>query len=346
EPDPGRQGARGAVWPSPRLRGRCRRRRGPDPAASPDPEFHGPERGDHGGGCDPALAACCSEKSSGLIPMTYLDPEAVARAQVLGIKARTIVEGLRVGDHKSPYRGFSVEFVQHREYVPGDDIRHIDWKSYARSERYTIKQYEQETNFAAHLVVDASRSMLYGHGAMNKLEYAKTLAACMSYLVIHQRDSVSLSIFYTGWREQLPTSGQPGHMQTILRTLESVKPEEKTTIGPLLHDLANLIRRRGLVFLISDCFDTPDNIMDGLRHLRFDGHEVTVFHVLHPDEMEFPFDGMVKFDGMEERLQLLTRPRLVRPAYMRTLKQYLEELRRGSAQNHDASVTSNTARPT
>src|SRR5436309_16090027 len=124
----------------------------------------------------------------------YLPPDVVARAQALGLKARTIVEGLRVGDHKSPFRGFSVEFVQHREYVPGDDIRHIDWKSYGRSERYTIKQYEQETNFIANLPLDASRSMLYGDGAANKLEYAKTLTAALSYLIIHQRDSVALDV--------------------------------------------------------------------------------------------------------------------------------------------------------
>jgi uncharacterized protein (DUF58 family) len=276
---------------------------------------------------------------------TYLDPNVISRAQALGLKARTIVEGLRVGDHKSPYRGFSVEFVQHREYVPGDDIRHIDWKSYGRSERYTIKQYEQETNFAGHVLLDASRSMLYGRGDANKLEYAKTLAACLAYLIVHQRDSVSLLVFDAGWRKKLPPSGQPGHVQTILETLESVQPEEKTSIGPLLHDLAALIRRRGLVFLISDCFDAADAILEGLRHLRFDGHEVTVFHVLHPDELQFPFDGMVKFDGMEERLQLLTRPQLVRPAYMRALKKYMDDLREGCERNRCDYVLLNTARP-
>ena len=151
----------------------------------------------------------------------YLDPEVIAKAQALGVKARTLVEGLRVGDHKSPYRGFSVEFVQHREYVPGDDIRHIDWKSYGRSERYTIKQYEQETNFTAHVMLDASKSMLYGDGAENKLECAKTLTAALAYLIIHQRDSVALDTFDADWRERLPASGQMGHVQTILNTLES-----------------------------------------------------------------------------------------------------------------------------
>ncbi|MBI3410455.1 MAG: DUF58 domain-containing protein [Planctomycetes bacterium] len=275
----------------------------------------------------------------------YLHPDVIARAQALGVKARTVVEGLRVGDHRSPYRGFSVEFVQHREYVPGDDIRHIDWKSYGRSERYTIKQYEQETNFAAHILLDASRSMLYGEGATNKLEYGKVLAASLAYLVIHQRDSASLSVFDAGWRDRLPASGQPGHVQTILQTLESVEPREKTSIGPLLHDLAQQVTRRGLVFLISDCFDEVDALLDGLQHLRFQGHEVTVFHVLHPDEVEFPFSGMIKFDAMEETLKLLTRPQLIRPAYLRALKTYLKEFQTGCERNRCDYVLLNTRRP-
>ncbi|MCI0376809.1 MAG: DUF58 domain-containing protein [Gemmataceae bacterium] len=275
----------------------------------------------------------------------YLHPDVIARAQVLGLKARTIVEGLRVGDHRSPYRGFSVEFVQHREYVPGDDLRYIDWKSYGRSERYTIKQYEQETNFAGHLLLDASRSMLYGEGATNKLEYAKLLAAALAYLVVHQRDSVSLNVFDADWRERLPASGQPGHVQTILHTLESVEPREKTAIAPLLHDLAQQVRRRGLVFLISDCIDDVPALLDGLQHLRFQGHEVTLFHILHPEEVEFPFGGMVKFDAMEEKLQLLTRPQLVRPAYLRALDKYLRELQAGCEANRVDYVLMNTAKP-
>src|SRR5882724_6830626 len=196
----------------------------------------------------------------------YLDPEVIAKAQALGLKARTIVEGLRVGEHKSPFRGFSVEFVQHREYVPGDDIRHIDWKGYGRSERYTIKQYEQETDFIGHILLDASRSMLYGDGASNKLEYGKLLAAVLAYTIIQQRDSASLSIFDNAWRTQLPVSSQPGHILTILQTLESTKPADKTSIAPLLHDLAQQARRRGVVFLISDCFTSVEDVLNGLQH--------------------------------------------------------------------------------
>jgi uncharacterized protein (DUF58 family) len=280
-----------------------------------------------------------------LATSTYLPPDVVARAQALGLKARTIVEGLRVGDHKSPYRGFSVEFVQHREYVPGDDIRHIDWKSYGRSERYTIKQYEQETNFIAHLLLDASRSMLYGDGAANKLEYAKLVTAVLAYLIIHQRDSASLSVFDTSWRTQLPVSSQPGHVLTILQTLESVQPREKTAIAPLLHDLAQQARRRGLVFLISDCFDEVGALLSGLQHLRFQGHDVAVLHVMHHDELEFPFDGLVKFDAMEDQRHLLTRPELIRPAYLRALKHYQQELRIGCEKNHCDYLLLDTSRP-
>src|SRR4051812_3861791 len=157
---------------------------------------------------------------------SYLHADVLSRAQALGLKARALVEGLRVGDHRSPFRGFSVEFVQHREYVPGDDTRHIDWKGYGRSERYTIKQYEQETNYAGHILLDASRSMRYGDGPSNKLEYAKLLAATLAYVVIHQRDSAALHVFDAAWRSRLPAGGQPGHLQLILQALESAEPRQ------------------------------------------------------------------------------------------------------------------------
>jgi uncharacterized protein (DUF58 family) len=279
------------------------------------------------------------------MPSAYLRPDVVGRAEALGLRARTLVEGLRVGDHKSPYHGFSVEFAQHREYVPGDDVRYVDWRVWGRSERYVIKQFEQETNFYAHLLLDASRSMLYGEGEQNKLEYAKTLVASLAYLIVAQRDGAGLYVFDAAWRAQLPPAGQPGHVQEILRTLESVEPREKTAIGPLLHELADRLRRRGLVFLITDAFDEVPPLLDGLRHLRFQGHEVILFHVLHPDEIAFPFDGMVKFDGMEEPVHLLTRPRLVRPTYLRALEEWLRELRQGCEAHRVDYVWVDTSRP-
>jgi uncharacterized protein (DUF58 family) len=275
----------------------------------------------------------------------YLQPDAIAKAQALGLKARTIVEGLRVGDHRSPFRGFSVEFVQHREYVPGDDPRHIDWKSYGRSERYTIKQYEQETNFAGHLLLDASKSMLYGEGATNKLEYAKLLAATLAYLVIHQRDSASLAVFDAGWRTRLPASSQAGHIITILNALQDTQPNEKTSIGPLLHQLAQQVRRRGVVFLISDCFDDVDSLLGGMQHLRFEGHDVTLFHVLHPDEIEFPLTGMIRFEGLEEKIEVLTRPHLIRPAYQRAVKGFLQKLQTGCETNRCDYILMDTGKP-
>lgn len=275
----------------------------------------------------------------------YLQPDVISRAQSLGLKARSIVEGMRVGDHKSPYRGFSVEFVQHREYVPGDDLRHIDWKSYARSERYTIKQYEQETNFLGHILLDASNSMMYGEGDTNKLEYAKVLAASLAYLIIHQRDCASFSTFDEAWRDRLPISGQMGHVNKILSKLAEIEPKEKTSIGPLMQNLAQQIRRRGLVFLISDCFDNVQTLLQGLQHLRFQGHEVIVFHVMHPDEIDFPFDGNIKFVGVEEKRELLTRPHLIQPAYLRAVKAYLEELQTGCERNRCDYIMTNTGRP-
>ena len=274
-----------------------------------------------------------------------LKPDVVARAEALGLKARTLVEGMRVGDHKSPYHGFSVEFIQHREYVPGDDIRHIDWRVYGRNERYAIKQYEQETNFVGHLVVDASRSMQYGEGETNKLEVAKTIAATLAHMIIGQRDSAALHIFDAGFRKQVPHGSSPGHFQEILRALESTEPKDKTSVGPLLHSLAEKARRRGLVFLISDCFDEPAGMLEGLRHLRFQGHEIAVFHILHPDETEFPFDGMVKFDALEEAQHLLTRPRLLRPSYLRALQAYLKEFQEGCDANRVDYIPVDTSKP-
>ena len=275
----------------------------------------------------------------------YLEPSVLSRAEALGIKARALVEGLRVGDHKSPFRGFSVEFVQHREYVPGDDIRHIDWKSYGRSERYTIKQYEQETNFVAHLLLDGSRSMEYGDGATNKLEYAKLLAATLSYVIVRQRDSVALNVFDSDWRAQLPASSSTGHITTILHTLEALRPQEKTSIGPLLEQLADRVRRKGIVFVISDVFDDIEPFLKGLKHLRFSGHEVAVFHVLHPDEVEFPFTGNVKFDGLEMPEEIKTRPHMIRPAYLRIVNEYLEALRKGCESYRVDYVRMDTGKP-
>ncbi len=260
---------------------------------------------------------------------TLLNPEILARAEALGVKARQIVEGLRVGDHKSPFRGFSVEFVQHREYVPGDDIRHIDWKSYGRSERYTVKQYEQETNFIGHLLVDTSASMKYGEGDQNKLEYAKLLAASLAFTIIRQRDSIGLRTFDSELRTELPPSGAMTHIHAICKTLEAATSERKTAIGPFLSQVTEHVNRRGIVFVISDCFEDVQALLGGLRQLRFRGHEVCVLHIMHADELDFPLDGNIRFQNLEGADSLLARPHLLRPAYLRVMNEFREELQRG-----------------
>lgn len=257
-----------------------------------------------------------------------LQPDILSRAESLGVKARQLVEGIRVGDHKSPYRGFSVEFVQHREYVPGDDIKHIDWKSYGRSDRYTIKQYEQETNFIGHLLVDTSNSMRYGEGDTNKLEHAKLLAASLTYLIVKQRDSVAFRTFDHEWRDQLPTGSQMGHINKVCHALEAAEARDKTGMGRLLTLLNEQVSRRGIVILISDCFDDIPELLKGLQQLRFRGHEVILFHIMHRDEVELPIDGNIRFLNLEGADQLLARPHLLRPAYQRVVGEWLKNLER------------------
>ena len=276
---------------------------------------------------------------------SYLDPQVLSRAEALGLKARQVVEGMRVGDHKSPYKGFSVEFVQHREYVPGDDIRHIDWKSYGRSERYTIKQYEQETNYTCHLLLDGSNSMRYGKGDANKLEFAKLLTASLAYMIIRQRDTVGLRVFNTGWVAELPPSGSLGHINAITHTLEDTRPKDRTAIGPLLDEVADRISRRGIVCLISDCLEDLEPILASLRHLRFRGHEVVLFHILHPDEVTFPLDGNVRFIGLEGFEELMTRPHMLRPAYLRIVQKYLADIQKGCDRSGVDYVRMSTDRP-
>jgi uncharacterized protein (DUF58 family) len=262
-----------------------------------------------------------------------LEPDILSRAEALGVSARQIVEGLRVGDHKSPFRGFSVEFVQTREYVPGDDIKHIDWKGYGRSERYTVKQYEQETNFTAHLLLDGSNSMRYGEGKENKLEYAKLLTASLSYVIVKQRDSVALRIFDSKWRTELPASSQLGHVNVICQTLESAQPAEKTGMVELLEQFADRVSRRGIVFVISDCFDDPTEVLKGLSHVRYRGHEVVLFHIMHRDEVDFPLDGNIRFLNLEGADHLLARPHLLRPAYQKVVQEYLTTIEKGCDAN-------------
>jgi uncharacterized protein (DUF58 family) len=280
-----------------------------------------------------------------------LDPETINRAEALGLHARYVVEGYMAGEHKSPFRGFAVEFTQHREYVPGDDIRHLDWKVLGRTDRYYLKQYEQETNYVAHVVLDGSESMKYGsvgrpHGAtVTKLQYGKMLAACLSYLILHQRDAVAVGLFDTAMKTFVPRTGNLASIHNIMTTLAAFDPTAQTNIGAVLHALAGQIKRKGITILISDLFDDEDRILDGVRHLRFGGGEVIVFHVMDPYELEFPFSGMVEFDGLEQTDKILTRPREIRKSYLREVEAFRTKLREGCERQNTHYQLVNTAHP-
>jgi len=275
----------------------------------------------------------------------YLDPEVLQKLGDLEWVAREVVEGLRVGSHRSPLRGFSTEFAHHRQYAPGDPIRSIDWRVFGRTERYYTKLYEAETNFDCHILVDSSASMSYGSGKVSKLEYAKFLAASIAYMVLKQRDSVGLSVFDSEVRAYLPPRSSMGIILEIDRLLRVTKPVPKTTIAKQLHDIALLMRRRSFVVLISDLFADVDDIMAGLDHLKFDGHNVVVIQPLDPYELEFPFKGTWRFEGLEGEEPLTTQTDRIRESYLADLKRYLDELNARCVGSHVDYTLANTKRP-
>jgi uncharacterized protein (DUF58 family) len=259
----------------------------------------------------------------------YLEPRTLAQVRGLELQARLVVEGYLSGQHRSAQHGFAVEFAQHREYVPGDDIKHIDWKVWGRTERYYLKQYELETNLIAWLLVDASQSMAFRSGPLSKYDYACTAAASLAYLIVQQSDSVGLAVFDAVVRKFLRPASQPTHLRECVRALEAGTSAAPTKLGPVLHEIASRAKHRGLVMLFSDLFDDPPAILSGLQHLRFDRHDVVVFHVLDAAEMDFPFEDPTKFRGLEVPAELLTDPRGLRAGYLRALHAFQDELRRG-----------------
>src|SRR5688572_30624409 len=273
---------------------------------------------------------------------SLLDPEAIAKAESLGLNARFIVEGYMAGEHQSPYRGFAIEFSQHREYTPGDDTRHLDWKVLARTDRNYIKQYEQETNYVAHILLDGSESMNYGSGKLTKLQYGKMLAACLAYLILHQRDAVALALFDQTIKDYVPRSDNKASIHNLMTRLAAFEPKEQTNIAGVLHDMARQLRRKGIVIIISDFFDDEAAVLDGIQHLRFGGNEVIVFHTMDPDELEFPFMGLVEFEGLEQVPKILTRPAEIRKSYLREVDAFRERLRNGCEKNNCHYVLVNT----
>ena len=257
----------------------------------------------------------------------YLDPKILAKLDRLDLKARLIVEGFISGLHKSPFHGFSVEFAQHREYAPGDDLRRIDWKVYARSDRHYIKEYEEETNLVAYVLLDISESMRYASGAVSKLEYGSYIAASLIYLLLNQRDSTGLALFDDHVRRVVSDSSNPGHRAELIDALENIKPTGKTELGQVLHYMVSQVRRRGMIIVISDLFTNPERLLAGLKHLRHRRHEVIVFHVLDEHELTFPFQQLTLFKGMEGYPQLFAEPRSLRDQYLKELHGFIDRVR-------------------
>jgi uncharacterized protein (DUF58 family) len=275
----------------------------------------------------------------------YLDPEILSSIGSLEIVARQVVEGLRIGLHRSPVRGISSEFTAYRQYVPGDEVRQIDWKAYARFNRYYIKQFDAETNFVANLLVDGSESMTYGSGKISKLEYAKYLAASMAYLTVDQGDSVGVGMFDGALQNYIQPKSNLGILTDISGEMEKLEPQPRTNVGAVLHEFANRMSQRGFVMLFSDLFDNTEEFISGLNHLRFGGHNVVLFHVLDRYEIEFPLNGMWKFVGLEGEGELVTQPARVRENYLKEFEEFVREIKSACDRAEVDYVMVNTSDP-
>jgi uncharacterized protein (DUF58 family) len=261
----------------------------------------------------------------------FIDPEVLSRISNLELLARSVVEGFVSGLHRSPYKGFSVEFLSYRPYIEGDDLMRLDWKLFARTDRYYVKEFQDETNTAFNLLVDVSNSMGFASGKVSKLEYAFYLAASLAYLIVRQRDGAGITFFDNKIIERIPPRSTKGHLNTILTRIEQSSLGAETAMGKPLHQLAEQQRRRGFMILISDLLDDPEAIVDGLRHFRFQGHEVIVFHILDPQEVHFDYDDVVEFEDLETGEKMLVVPDAVREAYLENLERYRSTLRRECA---------------
>ena len=256
----------------------------------------------------------------------------IKRIARLELRARHVVEGFLAGMHRSPYFGESIEFRQHREYARGDDLRHVDWKVWAKHDRYYVKQYEEDTNLRATLLVDVSASMQYGSGALNKYEYGSVIAASLAYLLLRQQDAVGCVAFDRSIRAAVPLRTRRNHLASIVQSLEVNRPSKKTDVGRVLSEAAESYPRRGMMVLVSDLLADRDEIFRGLKQLRARGHDVLVFHVMDDDELEFPFSGSTRFEGMEEAGHIVCNPRALREGYLAALRKHLEAVRHGCAQ--------------
>lgn len=259
----------------------------------------------------------------------FLHPEAIKRIARLDLRARHIVEGFLSGAHRSPYFGQSVEFLQHREYVAGDDMRHIDWKVWAKQNRYYVKQYEEDTNLRCTLLVDVSGSMRYGSGPLSKFEYGSTAAVSLAYMLLRQQDAVGCVAFDDAARITVPQRSKRNHLESIIAALDVSQPKQKTDIYRILRHVAESYPRRGMIAVFSDLLCDRAGLFKGLQLLRQRGHDVMVFHVMDDDELDFPFNGPTRFEGLEIPEHLNCNPRALREGYLEAIGAYLEEVRRG-----------------
>jgi len=252
----------------------------------------------------------------------------VARLGAMDVRARAVVEGFVAGLHKSPYKGFSVEFAEHRQYMPGDPPKTIDWKVYGKSDRFYVKEFEEETNLRAYLVIDGSASMGFTTGEVTKFDYARYLAAALSYLMIRQQDSVGVLLFDEEIRKFIPPRSARRHLHVILSELEAARPSSTTGLATTLHRLAERVKRRGLVILISDLYDDQEKVLFALRHFRHKKNEVILFHVLDPAEREFDFQREAVFEDLETGDRMLVRPWEIRSEYRNAVKEWTDRYAR------------------
>ena len=275
----------------------------------------------------------------------YLDPEVLSQIGPLDVVCRQVVEGIRIGIHRSPIRGLSTEFSAYRQYIPGDEVKHIDWKLYGRSNKYSVKLFEAETNFITNMLIDASSSMTYGSGKISKLEYAKYMACSMAYLITDQRDSVGCAVFDGEMQRYVQPKGSKQVLVDISNEMNEVEPKPRTNVAAMLHEFARRMKSRGFVILFSDLFDMTDEFIEGVNHLRFKGHNVIIFHILDPYEINFPLEGMWKLIGLEGEGEIITQPARIRDSYLKELDKFVTEIRSACMKCQADYVLVNTETP-
>ncbi|MGB5286852.1 MAG: DUF58 domain-containing protein [Ignavibacteriaceae bacterium] len=259
---------------------------------------------------------------------SFLDPSFISKLNSLELKARLVVEGFMVGLHKSPYHGFSVEFSEHRSYMQGDNLKDVDWKVFGRTEKYFIKQYEEETNLRSHIFLDTSNSMAYSSGKnISKLDYSLTLAAALSYLMVHQQDAVGLTLYAEKINKYLPPKSSRAYLQEILKNLANIQASEKTNTASSLSEAAEKIKRRGLVIIISDLFDEIGSVLKALKHFSYKKNEVIVFQVLDPMEKTFAFGNDAIFKDLETGDELTTQPYQIQKAYREAMSEFTNRIK-------------------